>query len=132
MVRRLSKMPTDRRHPWAARLPKPGTAIKKKAFRVNHQVCPAGKAFSTLLTVRGNQRALDRIMPSCLHGGLHHRGREATILVQQISNWRLLQYGISHATMFYDQTNAFGSLHLDTFDQTDWLHLSQHDRPCGK
>ena len=44
------------------------------------------------------------------YGCIKQRRREAVILIQMVSSWRLARRGVSHISRFHDATNAFLSV----------------------
>eukprot|EP00959_Pyramimonas_sp_CCMP1952_P303279 6346296-Pyramimonas_sp.AAC.1 len=76
---------------------------------------------------RGRAAYPEKKFLDCMHGGISHRRREAAIRVQLIASWRLMQLGVSHATVFYDQANAFGSISQQAVDDVDYQHYDIDD-----
>ena len=52
-----------------------------------------------------------------LLGYIPGRSRESTVLIRQVTTWRLERLGMKSLTAFHDLTNAFGSVKWEAMDR---------------
>eukprot|EP00974_Lingulodinium_polyedra_P004977 467726-Lingulodinium_polyedra.AAC.1 len=104
-IRRTGCAPLQWHQSLGCLLNKPGGKKGMAGKRLVHVLDPLGKCWFDGVLRAGPCP----VLPSMWHGFEKHRRRESALLVQQVVSHKLCGLKVTHASVMYDQRNAFGS-----------------------